>query len=180
MSESDVTARLQKLSVPRVCQRTRSRCADVLQTLFFAAFRDDAPPPSSFLFILRSNASFSGSQLAALRQHTGFLVDISEQKCADGCHALSHVTCNSSIVPTRCIQITHFSDFPTSSLLGRNKQRLFEILVEVSLLVLWSVASAVVVVVVTVANSAVSWYFRWPGGPWRPLLGLSEHAEPRW
>ena len=138
MSESDVTARLQKLSVPRVCQRTRSRCADVLQTLFFAAFRDDAPPPSSFLFILRSNASFSGSQLAALRQHTGFLVDISEQKCADGCHALSHVTCNSSIVPTRCIQITHFSDFPTSSrLLGRNKQRLFEILVEVSLLSPW-------------------------------------------
>ena len=37
-----------------------------------------------------------------------------------------------------------------------------------------------VVVVVTVANSAVSWYFRWPGGLWRPLLGLSEHAEPRW
>ena len=42
------------------------------------------------------------------------------------------------------------------------------------------VISAVVVVVVTVADSAVSWYFRWPGGPWRPLLGLSEHAEPRW
>ena len=34
-----------------------------------------------------------------------------------------------------------------------------------------------VVVVVTVANSAVSWYFRWPGGPWRPLLGLSEHVS---
>ena len=42
------------------------------------------------------------------------------------------------------------------------------------------VISAVVVVVVAVANSAVSWYFRWPGGPWRPLLGLSEHVEPRW
>ena len=42
------------------------------------------------------------------------------------------------------------------------------------------VISAVVVVVVTVADSAVSWYFRWPGGPWRPLLGLSEHAESRW
>jgi len=41
------------------------------------------------------------------------------------------------------------------------------------------VISAVVVVVVAVADSAVSWYFRWPGGPWRPLLGLSEHAEPR-
>ena len=41
------------------------------------------------------------------------------------------------------------------------------------------VISAVVVVAVAVANSAVSWYFRWPGGPWRPLLGLSEHAEPR-
>ena len=42
------------------------------------------------------------------------------------------------------------------------------------------VIPAVVVVVVAVADSAVSWYFRWPGGPWRPLLGLSEHAEPRW
>ena len=41
------------------------------------------------------------------------------------------------------------------------------------------VISAVVVVAVAVANSAVSWYFRWPGGPLRPLLGLSEHAEPR-
>ena len=41
------------------------------------------------------------------------------------------------------------------------------------------VISAVVVVVVAVADSAVSWYFRWPGGPWRLLLGLSEHAEPR-
>jgi len=40
--------------------------------------------------------------------------------------------------------------------------------------------SAVVVVVVAVADSAVSWHFRWPGGLWRPLLGLSEHAEPRW
>ena len=36
-----------------------------------------------------------------------------------------------------------------------------------------------VVVVVAVADSAVSWHFRWPGGLWRPLLGLSEHAEPR-
>jgi len=41
------------------------------------------------------------------------------------------------------------------------------------------VISAVVVVVVAVADSAVFWHFRWPGGPWRPLLGLSEHAEPR-
>ena len=39
--------------------------------------------------------------------------------------------------------------------------------------------STVVVVAVAVANSAVSWHFRWPGGLWRPLLGLSEHAEPR-
>ena len=46
--------------------------------------------------------------------------------------------------------------------------------------VTFGVIPAVVVVVVTVANSAVSWYFRWPGGTWRPLLGLSEHAEPRW
>ena len=42
------------------------------------------------------------------------------------------------------------------------------------------VIPAVVVVVVAVAYSEVSWYFRWPGGLWRPLLGLSEHAEPRW
>ena len=42
------------------------------------------------------------------------------------------------------------------------------------------VISAVVVVVVAVADSAVSWHYRWPGGLWRPLLGLSEHAEPRW
>ena len=41
------------------------------------------------------------------------------------------------------------------------------------------VISAVVVVVVTVADSAVSWHFRWPGGLWRPLLGLSEHTQPR-
>ena len=40
--------------------------------------------------------------------------------------------------------------------------------------------STVVVVAVAVANSAVSWHFRWPGGLWRPLLGLlSEHAESR-
>ena len=43
-----------------------------------------------------------------------------------------------------------------------------------------SVISAVVVVVVAVADSAVSWHYRWPGGLWRPLLGLPEHAEPRW
>ena len=42
------------------------------------------------------------------------------------------------------------------------------------------VIPAVVVVAVAVANSAVSWHFRWPGGLWRPLLGLSEYAEPRW
>ena len=42
------------------------------------------------------------------------------------------------------------------------------------------VISAVVVVVAAVADSAVFWHFRWPGGPWRPLLGLSEYAEPRW
>ena len=41
------------------------------------------------------------------------------------------------------------------------------------------VISAVVVVVVAVADSAVFWHFRWPGGLWRPLLGLSEHAQPR-
>ena len=40
--------------------------------------------------------------------------------------------------------------------------------------------SAVVVVAVAVANSAVSWNFRWPGGPLRPLLGLFEHAVPLW
>ena len=42
------------------------------------------------------------------------------------------------------------------------------------------VIPAVVVVVVAVTDSAVSWHFRWPGGLWRPLLGLPEHAEPRW
>ena len=42
------------------------------------------------------------------------------------------------------------------------------------------VISAVVVVAVAVADSAVFWHFRWPGGRWRPLLGLFEHAEPRW
>jgi len=46
--------------------------------------------------------------------------------------------------------------------------------------VTFGVIPAVVVVVVTVADSAASWHFRWPGGLWRPLLGLSEHAEPRW
>jgi len=50
----------------------------------------------------------------------------------------------------------------------------------VLLVVTCGVISAVVVVVAAVADSAVSWHFRWPGGPWRPLLGLSEHAEPRW
>ena len=48
------------------------------------------------------------------------------------------------------------------------------------LVVTCGVISAVVVVVVAVADSAVFWHFRWPGGLWRPLLGLSEHAEPRW
>ena len=42
------------------------------------------------------------------------------------------------------------------------------------------VISSVVVVVAAVAGSAVSWHFRLPGGRWRPLLGLPEHAEPRW
>ena len=42
------------------------------------------------------------------------------------------------------------------------------------------VISVVVVVVAAVADSAVSWHFRWPGGLWRPLLGLSEYDEPRW
>ena len=42
------------------------------------------------------------------------------------------------------------------------------------------ILAVVVVVVMTVADSAVFWHFRWPGGLWRPLLGLSEHAEPRW
>ena len=41
------------------------------------------------------------------------------------------------------------------------------------------ISAVVVVVVVAVADSAVSWYFRWPGGRWWPLLGLPEHAEPR-
>ena len=50
----------------------------------------------------------------------------------------------------------------------------------VPFVVTFGVISAVVVVVVTVADSAVSWYFRWPGGPWRPLLVLSEYAEPQW
>jgi len=49
----------------------------------------------------------------------------------------------------------------------------------VPLVVTCGVISVVVVVVAAVADSAVSWYFRWPGGLWRPLLGLSEHAEPR-
>ena len=34
--------------------------------------------------------------------------------------------------------------------------------------VTFGVISAVVVVVVTVADSAVFWHFRWPGGLWRP------------
>ena len=46
--------------------------------------------------------------------------------------------------------------------------------------VTYGVISAVVVVVAAVADSAVSWHYRWPGGLWRPLLGLPEHAEPRW
>jgi len=50
----------------------------------------------------------------------------------------------------------------------------------VPFVVICGVISAVVVVVVAVADSAVSWYFRWPGGLWRPSLGLPEHTEPRW
>ena len=46
--------------------------------------------------------------------------------------------------------------------------------------VTYGVISAVVVVVAAVAGSAVSWRFRRPGALWRPPLGLSEHAEPRW
>ena len=42
------------------------------------------------------------------------------------------------------------------------------------------VISTVVVVAVAVAYLAVSWYFRWPGGRWRPLLGLYELTQPRW
>ena len=42
------------------------------------------------------------------------------------------------------------------------------------------ISAVVVVVVVVVADSAVSWHFRWPGGLWRPLLGLSEYVQPRW
>ena len=48
------------------------------------------------------------------------------------------------------------------------------------LVVICGVISVVKVVVAAVADSAVSWHYRWPGGLWRPLLGLSEHAEPRW
>ena len=54
------------------------------------------------------------------------------------------------------------------------------VLESVPFVVTCCVISAVVVVVVAVADSAVFWHFRWPGGLWRPLLGLSEHAEPRW
>ena len=49
----------------------------------------------------------------------------------------------------------------------------------VPLVVTCGAISAVVVVAVAVANSAASWHFRWPGGLWRPLLGLSELAESR-
>ena len=42
------------------------------------------------------------------------------------------------------------------------------------------VIPAVVVVVVAVADSAVSSHFRRPGALWRPLLGLLGNAEPRW
>jgi len=45
--------------------------------------------------------------------------------------------------------------------------------------VTFGVIPAVVVVAVTVADSAVFWHFRWPGGLWRPLLGVFEHAEPQ-
>ena len=61
----------------------------------------------------------------------------------------------------------------------RIEQRPWEV-ESVLFVVTFGVISAVLVVALAVANSAVSWYFRWPGGPWRPLLGLSEHAEPRW
>ena len=52
--------------------------------------------------------------------------------------------------------------------------------VESVLFVVTCCVISAVVVVVAVADSAVSWHYRWPGGLWRPLLGLSEHAEPRW
>ena len=42
------------------------------------------------------------------------------------------------------------------------------------------ISAVVVVVVASVADSAVSWHYQWPGGLWRPRLGLPEHAEPRW
>ena len=62
---------------------------------------------------------------------------------------------------------------------ARIEQRPWEV-ESVPFVVTFGVIPAVVVVALAVANLAVSWYFRWPGGLWRPLLGLSEHAEPRW
>jgi len=62
---------------------------------------------------------------------------------------------------------------------ARIERRPWEV-ASVPFVVTCGVISVVVVVVAAVADSAVSWYFRWPGGLWRPLLGLSEHAEPRW
>ena len=60
----------------------------------------------------------------------------------------------------------------------RIEQRPWEV-ESVPFVVTCGVIPAVVVVVVAVADSAVFWHFRWPGGRWRPLLGLSEHAETR-
>ena len=42
------------------------------------------------------------------------------------------------------------------------------------------ISAVAAVAVAAVADSAVSCHYRRPGGPWRPLLGLSEHAGPRW
>jgi len=50
----------------------------------------------------------------------------------------------------------------------------------VPFVVTFGVIPAVVVLALTVALSAVSSHFRWPGGRWRPLLGLSGHAQSRW
>ena len=68
----------------------------------------------------------------------------------------------------------------TLSLVGdaRIEKRPWEL--ESALFVVTCGVISAVVLVVAVADSAVSWHFRWPGGLWRPLLGLSGHAEPRW
>ena len=49
--------------------------------------------------------------------------------------------------------------------------------VESALFVVTCGVISAVVVVAAVASSAVSWHFRWPGGLWRPPLGLSEFAN---